>query len=131
MKAVFDSNVFVSALAIPGGRAEEALRKVMDGHARLLISRPIIHEVLDVLARKFARDGEELARAAVFLSELGEMVHPRRRIKALADDPDNRVLELAVSGEADVIVTGDKAMLGLKSHGGARIITLKEFLESC
>ncbi|VAX17937.1 hypothetical protein MNBD_NITROSPINAE04-1263 [hydrothermal vent metagenome] len=130
MRAVFDTNIFVSALAFPGGRAEEAALMVVEGKVRLLVSKAIIHEVLDVLARKFDRDKEELARVAVYLTELGEMVRPRRKIRVLSDDPDNRILECAISGEVDVIVTGDKAMLNLGEYKNVKIVSLKEFLES-
>ncbi len=128
MKAVFDSNIYVSALAIPGGRAEAAVHRVADGQVELVISTPIIHEVLDVLARKVGRDPEELARAAVFLSDLAELVRPRRKVDVLSDEPDNRVLECAVTGRADVIVTGDRAMLRLGEYKGIQIVSLTAFL---
>ncbi|MBI2403814.1 MAG: putative toxin-antitoxin system toxin component, PIN family [Gemmatimonadetes bacterium] len=130
MRAVFDSNIFVSALAIPGGRATAAVENVAEGRVQLVISKAIIHEVLDVLARKFGRDPEELARVAVFLSDLAEVVNPRIRIEALRDEPDNRVLECAVTGGADVIVTGDQPMLKLGDYEGIKIISLRVFLES-
>ena len=128
MRAVFDTNIYVSAFAIPGGRAEAALLKAVEGEVRLVISKPIIHELLDVLARKFGRDAEELARVAVFLAELAEVVQPRRKIEMLSDDTDNRILECAIAGRAEVIVTGDRAMLELGEYQGVRIMTLREFL---
>ncbi|MGH7380806.1 MAG: putative toxin-antitoxin system toxin component, PIN family [Candidatus Methylomirabilales bacterium] len=128
MRAVFDTNIYVSAFAIPGGRAQAALLKAVEGEVRLVISKPIIHELLDVLARKFGRDAEELARVAVFLAELAEVVQPRRKIDMLSDDTDNRILECAIAGRADVIVTGDRAMLELGEYQGVRIMTLREFL---
>ncbi|MBI4828757.1 MAG: putative toxin-antitoxin system toxin component, PIN family [Nitrospinae bacterium] len=130
MRVVFDTNIFVSALTFPGGRASEALLKVVAGDVELLVSKAIIHETLDVLARKFARETEKLARVAVYLAELGTMVRPIRRITLLTDEQDNRILECAVSGAADVIVSGDKAILKLGSYHGVRIVTLKEFLET-
>ncbi len=128
MRAVFDTNIYVSAFAIPGGRAEAALVKAVKGEVRLVISKLIIHELLDVLTRKFGRDAEELARVAVFLAELAEVVQPRRKIEMLSDDTDNRILECAIAGRADGIVTGDRAMLELGECQGVRIMTLKEFL---
>jgi putative PIN family toxin of toxin-antitoxin system len=128
VRAVFDTNIFISALAIPGGRAETALLKVAEGGAQLAISQAIIHEVLDVLARKFDRNPEELARVAVYLSEMAEVVTPRRRLKVLRDEPDNRILECAVTAKARVIVTGDQAMLALGEYRGIRILSLKDFL---
>jgi uncharacterized protein len=131
LKAVFDSNIFVSALAIPGGQAERAIDLVIDGRVNLCLSREIIHEVLGVLARKFSKDPEELARTAVFLSDLADVVAPRKKLKVLKDDPDNRVLECALTAHADVIVTGDRAMLDLEKFRGTRILSLRRFLDEC
>jgi putative PIN family toxin of toxin-antitoxin system len=131
LKAVFDSNIFVSALAIPGGQAERAIDLVIDGRVNLFIFREIIHEVLGVLAQKFSKDPEELARTAVFFSDLADVVARRRKLKVLKDDPDNRVLECALTGHADVIVTGDRAMLDLGKFRGTRILSLRRFLDEC
>ena len=130
MKVVFDTNIFISALVIPGGQAEKAIRRITEGTDTLLISKPIIGEILSVLSRKFSRDSEALSRVAVFLSDLSTIVHPAKRIHVLADEADNRVIECAVGGRADAIVTGDKEMLDLKEYLRIRIISLKEYLLS-
>lgn len=129
MRVVFDSNVLVSALTLPGGSADQAVEFVLEGRVTLLLSRPIIGETLGVLGRKFARDTEELSRLAVFLADLSELVAPTRPLRVLADDPDNRILECAVAGGAELIVTGDRAMLHLKEFEGVEIISLREFLK--
>jgi uncharacterized protein len=129
LKAVFDTNIFVSALAIPGGQAERAINLVIDAQVNLIVSKDIIHEVLGVLAQKFSKGAEELSRTAVFLSELGEVITPREKIAVLGDEPDNRILECAVAGHADAIVTGDRAMLNLKKYTGIRILSLRQFLD--
>ncbi len=129
MKAVFDSNIFVSALAIPGGQAERAIDLVIDARVNLCISKEIIHEVLGVMAHKFSKGPEELARTAVFLSELAELVVPRKKLAVLDDEPDNRILECAVTGHADIIVTGDRAMLDLRKYQEIRILSLRQFLD--
>ncbi len=129
MKAVFDTNIFVSALAIPGGQAQRAVDLVIDGRISLCISKAIVHEVLDVLARKFSRDPEELSRTAVFLAGLAELVTPNRKLSVLIDEPDNRILECAVAGKADIIVTGDRAMLDLKMYERMPIVSLRRFLD--
>jgi len=125
---VFDTNVFVSALTLPGGRADQALRKVVSGEDSLTLSRPIMDELLSVLARKFARDREELARVAVFLSDLGEIFEPDVSVSVLADEPDNRILECALAAGADIIVTGDRAMLAAGEFEGVRILSLSDYL---
>jgi putative PIN family toxin of toxin-antitoxin system len=129
LKAVFDTNIFVSALAIPGGQAERAIDLVIDARVNLCISKEIIHEVLGVLAQKFSKGPEELSRTAVFLSELAELIVPRKKLSVLDDEPDNRILECAVTGHADIIVTGDRAMLNLKTYQEIRILSLRQFLD--
>ena len=129
MKAVFDTNIFVSALALPGGQAERAIDLVLDARVNLCISKEIIHEVLGVLAQKFSKGPEELSRTAVFLSELAELVAPRKKLAVLDDEPDNRILECAATGNVDVIVTGDRAMLNLKKYEETRILSLRQFLD--
>jgi uncharacterized protein len=128
VRIVFDTNVLVSALVFPGGRGEEALRRIIDERDELILSKPILDELLGVLARKFARDAEELARVAVFIAELGTMVKPRRRFKVLKDAADNRILECAIAAGAHVIVTGDKALLALGQYRGVRILSLRDYL---
>lgn len=127
-RVVFDTNVLVSALVFPGGRGEAALRRIIDETDQIVLSRPIVDELLDVFARKFARDAEELAHVAVFVTELAAVVAPKRRLRVVKDDPDNRILECAVAGRAEVIVTGDKALLALKFYENIRILTLREYL---
>jgi len=128
MKVVFDTNILVSALVFPGGRAEAALLRIIEEHDQLLLSKPILDELLGVLARKFSRDAEELARVAVFLSELALTVRPRQKLRVVVDDPDNRVLECALAGRADAIVTDDSALLELGEFRGVRVISLREYL---
>jgi putative PIN family toxin of toxin-antitoxin system len=67
---------------------------------------------------------------AVTLLELGELVRPHQRVRVFRDGPDNRVLECAIFGKADLIVTGDKEMLRLKEYMGVKIASLRDYIES-
>ena len=129
MRIVFDSNVLLAALLFPEGRAAAAVENILDGVDDLVLSPPLIREVLSVLAKKFSRDREELSRVAVVLGEMGEIVTPSRRLSVFRDDPDNRILECAVEGHAEMIVTGDKAMLAVGEYEDIRLITLAEYLD--
>jgi len=129
VRVVFDSNIFISALVLPGGRAEKAILRILSGQDTLLLSQIILDEILYTLANKFSRDIEALSRVAVNLTEMSEMITPRRKVKVFKDDPDNRILECAQAGNADLVVTGDKEMLKQKRYGGIRIITLREYLD--
>jgi len=128
VRVVFDTNVLVSALIFPGGNGERALARVIEGRHQLLLSRAIIRELLEVLARKFARDREELARVAVFFGDLAELIEPAAQVAVLEDEPDNRILECAADGDASVIVTGDKQMLALGRYEETEIMSLSSYL---
>ena len=129
MRVVFDTNIYVSAIAIPGGVAERAMRMARDGAFELALSHPILDEVLAVLARKFARDAEELAQTAIFLSSLAHYVVPTQRVRVLADVPDNRILECALAAGAELVVTGDQQMLSLGTWQGIEIVSLRTFVD--
>lgn len=129
MRVVFDTNILVSALVFPGGRGEVALQRIIEERDELVFSKPVLDELLGILARKFSRDAEELARVAVFLSSVATFVRPRRKLQVVKDDPDNRVLECALTGRAQAIVTGDRALLALENFRGVRLLSLREYLD--
>lgn len=130
MRVVFDTNIFISAFAIPGGMAEKAVLRIIEGRDELVISSAIIKETLSVLSLKFGRDREALSHVAVILSDMGEWVEPKQTVRVLKDDPDNRILECASFGKADIIVTGDKEMLRLGEFNQVKILSLRNYLES-
>jgi len=126
VRVVFDSNIYISALAISGSTAEKAIIRILEGTDTLLISKPILDEVLSTLARKFSRDPEALSQVAVTLTDMAELVKPQNTIRVLKDDPDNRILECANAGHADLVVTGDKEMLRLKKYRSTRLVSFRE-----
>ena len=96
----------------------------------MFISYPIINELLRVLANKFGRTNAELAEVRGFIIEFGHLVTPVQTVAVLADEPDNRILECALAADADVIVTGDRAMLALGQIGNTQIVSLANYLDS-
>jgi putative PIN family toxin of toxin-antitoxin system len=129
MRVVFDTNIFVSAFAIPGSLAEKAILRIIEGIDTLILSKELLDELLFILSVKFSRDREEISRIAVFLSEMSEWVAPALHLHVLEDKADKRILECAIQGKADVIVTGDKAMLKLRDYKGVKIISLRAYLD--
>lgn len=130
MKVVFDTNIYISAFVFKGGSAEKAMQRILKNLDTLIISKPIIEETLRILAEKFERNIEELSRTAIFLSEIAITVEPTGRLTILSDEPDNRILECALEGNAEKIVTGDKAMLSLGMHETVEIISLRSYISS-
>ena len=58
------------------------------------------------------------------------IVLPRQKFKIVKEDPDdNKIVEAAVEGNCDFIVSSDKHLLKLKEFKGIKIITPKEFFK--
>ncbi len=102
----------------------------MDGNIKLLLSQLIIDEVVRVLKRK-GLSASRLAEALEYITVTAVIIAPTESLNAVPDDPDdNKILECAVAGKANVIVTGDKHLLKLKQYEGIRIIKVSELLLS-
>ncbi len=128
MRAVFDTNIYISAFAFPGGRAEEAFLLALDGYFTLCVSTAIMAETAEILAHKFVWEPEPLSGLIKFMGQLARVATVPHRLKILADAPDNRILECAEEAEAQYIVTGDRHLLDLKQYKTTRILALSDFL---
>lgn len=128
---VCDVNVIISAVLLPGNKPDRALKKAQD-LGELLVSESIWLELEQVLARpKFNRyiTKEERNNFLVDLSETVQFMKVTEQINECRDPKDNKYLELAVSGLAECIVTGDDDLLVLNPRRGIEILTVQEFLE--
>ena len=128
MRVVFDTNIYISAFAIPGGNAEEAYFKAIQGEFELFTSVAILTETARVLQMKFDWAEDKTRHAIQEISQTATVLRPRPTLHILRDEPDNRILECAMAAQADWIVTGDRYLLALKRHQGNTIISLADFL---
>jgi predicted nucleic acid-binding protein len=80
------------------------------------------------LARRERLLGEWKAAQGYWSARAREKGLLREEDLDLRDDPDNRILECAVAGEADAVVTGDKAILALGEFRGIRLLSLSVYL---
>lgn len=129
MKAVFDTNVLVSALAF-GGKPLEVLELAISEKVKLVISNVLLDELKGVLGGPKFRYPQPIIDLMIdqFMA-IVELVKPRREISRIVTDPDdNRVLECAVEGEVDYIVSGDPDLLDLEAFEGITICTPAQFL---
>lgn len=128
IKAVLDTNVYISALNF-GGIPYNILEKAIEGKFKLFISEEIITEVLAVSAKKFNYSDQRLKQVSLFLRDISVIVQPKITINIIKRFPaDNRIIECAVGVKADYLVTGDKKhILPLKKYKSTRIITPEEF----
>ena len=129
MKVVLDTDIFISAFAIPGGKAEEAYLNAVRGNFNLCSSVAILTETAQKLRDKFGWDEDKITRLLKTIPKIATIRKSQPRLHLLTDEPDNRILECALAADADLIVTGDKHLLSLKHFQNAKIVRLSDFLE--
>ena len=130
MRVVLDTNVYVSAILFDG-LPELPLKLARMRKLCLVTSEAIVAELIGVLTSKLGRNSQQLQDVDKELRRLGSVVATRSRLNVIReDDADNRVLECAVDGQVDLIVTGDRHLAALGSFAGIRIISPKAFAEA-
>jgi putative PIN family toxin of toxin-antitoxin system len=131
IRAVLDTNVLVSAFTRPTGRVVQLWQAARERRYRLLVSSAIIREVAHVLRDDFRWDERRIVQHAKLLTRTGELIFPHVALDVIRNDPDdNRILECAVEGKADVIVSGDRHLRDLKSHQGIPVVRPIDFLRT-
>lgn len=131
-RAVFDTNVLISAALSIRGAPREALLQVA-GRGVLLVSDDTAEEFVTRLRRpKFDPylDPSDREEYIAWILARAERVEVTQRIAASRDPDDDKFLELAVCGRADVIVSGDRDLTSLHPFRGIPIRTPGEFLRS-
>jgi putative PIN family toxin of toxin-antitoxin system len=128
---VFDTNVLVSASLLPNSKPRKALDLALS-QGKLLLSLPALAELCEVLSRKRFRryiNEEDIRIFIAVLTREAEWVEVDVRIAACRDPKDDKFLELAVSGRATCIVSGDFDLLTLTPFQGIPIMTAQALLE--
>jgi putative PIN family toxin of toxin-antitoxin system len=130
-RVVFDTNTLVSALLLPTSIPRQALDHAFD-HGRVLTSLALLGELDRVLKYPKLAPFITAAERSQFLGKLtleGTLTTITVQLTVVRDPKDNFVLELAVSGGANVIVSGDNDLITLGRYDGIPIRTPAQFLQ--
>jgi hypothetical protein len=128
MRVVLDTNIWISFFI--GKAIRKLKRHLIESDVVVLTSDEQIGELLDVLKRpKFRRhlSSEDIEAMFLLIFERTERVEPKTPIVDCRDPKDNFILEIAVEGRADTIVTGDKDLLVMDPYRGIRILSASLF----
>lgn len=130
MRVVADTNVLISALLF-GGLPEQVLLAGLRGEIQLLTSVPLMEELENILTRKFRLEPKLVRDSIDFVRDVAERVEVVSHLNVIKDpEGDNRVLECAVDGKADFVVSGDtKHILPLREYGGIKILSPSDFVK--
>lgn len=129
-RIVVDTNVFVSALLLPRSIPRQAIDQALDNGV-LLFYEATMDEVAEVLWRPKFDPYVSAEERTLFLGNLGttaEFVPVIRRVRECRDPNDDKFLEVALNGNADLILTGDADLLRLNPWRGIAIMTPTEYL---
>jgi uncharacterized protein len=130
LRAVFDTNVLVSALLSEQSRSAQAFFAALQ-QGEVLVSTHLVNEIDRILHRKkFDRylTGEQRETFLIAMVQSTRLVEINVTIQVCRDPKDNMLLELAVSGNADLIVTGDSDLLVLHPFRKIAILQPEPFL---
>jgi putative PIN family toxin of toxin-antitoxin system len=137
-RIVVDTNVFVAAILSPAGENRDVIRACLLGKARPLMGAALFHEYEDLLSRSEllagspigSRDREALFAAFLSVSEWVKVYFLWR--PNLPDEADNHLIELAMAGSAQTIVTNNLKDFrqGELRFPGLNIQTPRQFLPS-
>lgn len=129
MIIVLDTNVLVSGLITPFGSSGEIVRMVSAGKLILEYDSRILSEYREVLNRpKFQFDRDLVEAILELIKRTGQIISASPLKKELPDPDDAPFLEVAIEGESEFLVTGNKSHYPAKYRKGIRVLSPSEFI---
>ncbi len=128
-KVVIDTNVFVSGLTFKG-KPREILDLVWRGDIEASISSFILREVEETLKKDFGWDRDQIRNTIEKIKAKTILIYPKNKVSVIKEkDDDNRILECAIEGDVQYLISGDsKHLLPLKEYQKTKILSPAEFL---
>ena len=125
-----DTNILVSAF-ISKGNEYRILRLAKLEKIKLYISLEILEEFKEVISRsKFGFSQKQINKSIKQLLSISEILITSSKLEIVKEDPDdNKILECALDGKSDFIISGDRHLLDLKEYKNIKILTSRELLE--
>src|SRR3989344_9072794 len=128
MRGVMDTNVFVSGIFWEGNLCSQLIEKWKSKKFELVSSMEIIEELVKTLKDfKIQMSDSMIEDWRNLIIENSIIVESTSKIEVIKDDPDdNKFLEVAVDGKAELIVSQDRHLLNLKEYNGIKIVKPEE-----
>lgn len=126
VRAVIDTNVLISAILF-GGKPKKIIESIQKGTIIAVTSSTLISELLEILVKKFHFEPQKILLIEELIKENFILVHPTEILQVVRDKDDNRVLEAAIAGRCQYIITGDKDLLDLKIYKKITILNPEDY----
>jgi putative PIN family toxin of toxin-antitoxin system len=127
LRIVLDTNILISAIIFKG-KPREIYDFALNEKYTTITSPSLLSELTGILVKRFLLSLAEINFIEHEIREIFEVVHPKESLYVVRDVDDNRVLEAAVEGQCQYIITGDKDLLVLESFQKIEIVTPEQFL---
>jgi uncharacterized protein len=131
IRYVFDTNVIISSVLVENSNPSKAFLYALH-YGEVLLSLEVLEELNDVFGReKFDRfvTSEERDEFLETFVERAILVEIVEKVRVCRDPKDDKILDLAINGQAEYIVSGDKDLLVLNPFRSLKIVTAEEFLK--
>jgi putative PIN family toxin of toxin-antitoxin system len=131
VRAVLDTNIFVSSFINPGGKPRKIIDLWKTGEVIICLSPEIIEEYVLVLGRLGLAGKPEMEELLELFKKKANILFtaPKGELKIVKADPaDDKFIECAFHAKAGFVISGDRHLLEVVSYGGIRIVTPAEFL---
>ena len=130
LRVVLDTNVYFSVFT-KRGIPFRIWRAAVDRTYILIISPAIVREIASVLRFDAGWEESRIVRRLKLLASVAEIVQPSATLRVVIADPDDdRIIECAVAGNADLIISGDHHLSRLKAFQGIAIVRPAYFLKT-
>jgi len=122
-EVVLDTNVLVSS-ALSNGKPFEILQFVS------VTSPAIVGELRDVLERdRLPFSDDQVDKLVTKVVSISRVIEPELTVEVVEDDPDDdKILECAIAGAVDCIISGDSHLLDIERHRAVAVYSPDEFL---
>ena len=134
MRVVLDTNFVISRYLSPSGPPAHIFHYWEQGAFTLVVSEPILAEIERVFSYPRINDKLKLSDQAIAgiidgFATFGELVTPTQRLHVVEADPDDdKLIECAVAGKADYLVSGNDHLTDIKEYEGIQILTPAQFV---
>ena len=131
LKVVVDTNVLISGL-LGSGASSAILDLWRDKRFVIVTSTDLVNELIATLSKpKISKRFSEIVSQELIelIEERAVFIDPKIKFEICRDPKDNKVLECAVEGKADLIATGDNDLLVLHPFRNIDIIPPSELLK--
>ncbi len=130
MKIVLDTNVLVAGLLSPFGPCGDIMRMISSGNLTLCVDARVLSEYHEVLKRpKFDFDPDKVASVLDYIEHGSWGVSSVPLSASLPDPDDEPFLEIAISGNADYLVTGNAVHFPSELCQGVKVVSPSDFLK--